>query len=618
MAINVKLLKQDEGMFGNSIVVVHFDRPFSQSYINEIKKLTYRQYKPDSYEWWIHLNELDKYIKAVGIYNIAFKDEHLRDYYEKIGQQKQEQHLEDVSTRLAKVKQEVKYEWKAKPYPHQIEGFNEGVLNKTFLIADEQGLGKTITAIAIAEARYNVGLIDKCLIVCGVNSTKYNWQKEIKQFSNQKVYVLDGSNEQKKLDQIEAWKHSDALFGIINIEALRPNCELKGSKGQKKTEDRKALDQFIFHPSSGCWVSKSPLMTALSPILKGNMVVVDEIHKCKNILNSRQGIALQQLDATYKLGLSGTPITNKVMDIWNIMVWLGYEHRSYYQFRNDYCVMGGYNDKEIVGYKNLDQLHQLLSHKMLRRKKDEVLDLPDKIYLEEYVNLTKEQRKQYNDTRKGVLQVLNSASGLNGTFKTDTVLVQLMRMRQITDGLFSSLTQNSKLNRVREMLEEIVESGNKAIIFTNFETTASLYREQLEEYSPAYIVGETSVKDRQKEVERFQNDDSCKIIIGTIGAMGTGLTLTAASYVFFIDKYWNPSENMQAEDRAHRIGTKSNVTIISMIAKNTIDENIEEIVKSKSVTANAVVDGVETSLNGGTTDKMTKKFILELIKENEE
>ena len=148
------------------------------------------------------------------------------------------------------------------------------------------------------------------------------------------------------------------------------------------------------------------------------------------------------------------------------------------------------------------------------------------------------------------------------------------------------------MNRIKEILtESIIPEGSKAILFTSYEEIASCYREAFKEYNPAYIVGKVSVENRQKEVNRFQNDPECKIAIGTIGAMGTGLTMTAASYVFFIDKDWAQTNNEQAEDRAHRIGTTDSVTVISMVAKDTIDERIEKILDRKADMFENIVDG---------------------------
>ena len=147
------------------------------------------------------------------------------------------------------------------------------------------------------------------------------------------------------------------------------------------------------------------------------------------------------------------------------------------------------------------------------------------------------------------------------------------------------------MERMIELVNEIVSSGQKAIIFSNWESMTEVAREKLKSYSPAYITGATKADERMKEVERFQNDDKCKVIIGTIGAMGTGLTLTAAQNVIFLDSPWNMALKAQAEDRAHRIGTKGTVSVITLCCRDTIDERIEELVEKKGQIADALVDG---------------------------
>lgn len=457
-----------------------------------------------------------------------------------------------VKERLKNYQPTLTYNMKNSLLPHQMEAFVFGTQHNRMLLADSPGLGKTITSIAIAayRLRKETALLRNCLIVCGVNSVKYNWMAEIEKHSNEKGMLFQGTL-QKKLKLIDEWYNDpDTLFGIINIESLR-NKEI---------------------------LAKLNEMTS--------MVIVDEIHKAKNG-ESKQGKALRNLTAPgIRIGLSGTPMTNKPEDLWNILSWLGIEPKSFPAFKRMYCVYGGYQNREIVNHKNLDKLSMLLKEVMLRRKKEDVIDLPPKIYKDEYVELTAEQTREYKEAREGILKVWDQI------LQTNNPLTSLLRLRQITSGLFTEPKQNAKMNRIKEILtESIIPEGSKAILFTSYEEIASCYREAFKEYNPAYIVGKVSVENRQKEVNRFQNDPECKIAIGTIGAMGTGLTMTAASYVFFIDKDWAQTNNEQAEDRAHRIGTTDSVTVISMVAKDTIDERIENILDRKADMFENIVDG---------------------------
>ena len=170
---------------------------------------------------------------------------------------------------------------------------------------------------------------------------------------------------------------------------------------------------------------------------------------------------------------------------------------------------------------------------------------------------------------------------------------ELLELFSKSDPCLSNLTDDSpKLDRIKEMLEEeIIPNGHKAIIFSQWSTIAKDLGIELSEYDPIVITGEVPPEQRQRLVDNFQTNPHCKVAIGTIGAMGTGLTLNKASYVFFMDKAWNSGDNAQAEDRAHRIGTVGAVNVISMVAKGTIDEAVEDYLLENKDLIDRVVDG---------------------------
>lgn len=309
------------------------------------------------------------------------------------------------------------------------------------------------------------------------------------------------------------------------------------------------------------------------------------VHNCKDP-TSQQGKALLKLQAETMISMTGTPLMNNPLDLYIHLKWLGYEKHAFYSFKKHYCVFGGFGGFQIVGYRNLDQLKAQFEEIMIRRLKKDVLDLPDKIYTTEYVEMSPKQTKIYKEIQSDLLDNIDKvSSALNP-------LSELIRLRQATGytGILSSTIQESaKLDRLEELLDEIVSNGGKALIFSNWTAMTNPTFERLRRFNPAIITGET--KDRVAEQDKFMNDDSCKVIIGTIGAMGTGLTLTAASTVIFLDEPWNRATREQAEDRAHRIGTKENVNIIFLITKNTIDERIHQIVEDKGEMADMLVDG---------------------------
>lgn len=531
----------------------YFDNAFKLSFrydpttVAKVKELAERRYLPEERAWEIPAHELPALIEKVGFNNISSNEE--------IVQALQSKEVEDkrqaTQERLKDIKPVIDFDFKTAPLPHQIEAFNTGLEKNSLLLGDEQGLGKTKESIDIAVARKHE--LVKCLIVCGVNSVKYNWEKEIKIHSNESSVMVDGKTMDIRVSQLNEWYKSSSYFGIINIESLRND----------KIQDALYLgikDGYI------------------------GAIIVDEIHKAKNG-SSQQGKALRILKAPVKIGLSGTPM-NKAEDLWNILTWLGVEKRSFYSFRNAYCVMGGYGGYKVVGHKNLESLNAELNTVMLRRKKDEVLDLPPKLYSTEYVELTTAQRKLYRDIKNGILQdmenILTSVNPLSCT----------LRLRQLTSGNPNITEDNPKLDRIKEMLEdEIIPNGYKAIIFSQWSTIAKDLGTELQEYQPIVITGDVKPEDRQKMVDTFQTNPHCKIAIGTIGAMGTGLTLNKASYVFFMDKAWNSGDNAQAEDRAHRIGTVGAVNVISMVAKGTIDEAVEDLLLENKDLFEKIVDG---------------------------
>ena len=308
-------------------------------------------------------------------------------------------------------------------------------------------------------------------------------------------------------------------------------------------------------------------------------------HKCKDP-TSQQGKALLKLQAETMISMTGTPLMNNPLDLYIHLKWLGYEKHAYYSFKKHYCIFGGFGGYQIVGYRNLDQLKEQFEDIMLRRLKKDVLDLPDKIYTTEYVEMSPKQAKIYKEVSMEIKENIDKVTNAINP------LAELIRLRQATGytGILSSTIQESaKLDRLEELLDEIVSNGGKALIFSNWTGMTNPTFERFKRFNPAIITGET--KNRVEQQDKFMNDDTCKIIIGTIGAMGTGLTLTAGSTVIFLDEPWNRATREQAEDRAHRIGTKENVNIIFLITKNTIDERIHDIVEQKGHLADMLVDG---------------------------
>jgi len=477
---------------------------------------------------------------------------------------------EVISKNLNEINIPKNYKFKTTPFDHQIKGVLYGINNNNFLLADELGIGKTLQAINIAIIKKELYNYKHCLIICGVNGLKWNWQAEIKKHSNENSYILGLRTNKKGNEVIDGNKNKlncllnlpEDYFIITNIESLRDK------------NINKKINELI---------NKNQI----------NMVIIDEIHKCKNP-QSQQGKAILKIKTESKIAMTGTPLMNNPMDLYIILKWLEIEKRTFWAFKNSYCTMGGFEGREIIGYKNLNELQIELDSIMLRRLKKDVLNLPEKIHTIDYVEMEPEQWKIYNEVKEELKQNIDLIKVGNNP------LDQLIRLRQATattNILSSTISKSAKFDRLEELVEELVANNKKCIIFSNWTSVVNPVFKLLKKYNPAIITGDIKEADRKKEEYKFMNDTNCKCIVGTIGAMGTGLTLTAGETVIFLDSPWNKANKEQAEDRTHRIGTISTINIITLVCKNTIDEKIEKIIEQKGKMSDLLVDFNKLSKN---------------------
>ena len=457
-------------------------------------------------------------------------------------------------------KPDSKYMSKTEPFEHQLQSYKYALTHNKFLLGDEQGLGKTKQALDIAVSRKHK--MNHCLIVCGVNNLKWNWYNEVYTHTNEQAHILGsrvnrkgktviGSTSERLADLKQV--HNE-YFIITNIETLRD----KEIQGQIK----KMCNEGII-----------------------GMTIIDEIHKCKNS-QSKQGKAIHCCCSYYRLALTGTPLMNNPIDLYNVLKWLQVENHTLGYFKNLYCELGGFGGYEIIGYKNLAQLETQLNKNMLRRRKKDVLDLPPKIYTDELLDMDSSQEKLYKDVQNQVIDDIDRIMLLPNP------LTELIRLRQVTSNpniLSSKNITNVKYDRIYDILESTTD---KVIIFSNWTQVINPLYIKLSSlgYNPALVTGES--KEPMEEMSKFQNDESCRVIIGTTPALGTGYTLTQANTVIFMDEPWSKAIKDQAEDRCHRIGTKGTVNIITLICKDTIDEKIHNIIKEKGELSDRIVDGI--------------------------
>lgn len=490
----------------------------------------------------------------------------------------------------------------AQPYQHQLDFMKYAIDREQrghrngFLVCDEQGLGKTGESMNLAIYNHTRHQFKHCLVICCVNSSKYNWSKDISEhtrgaytpyilgtrFRRDKISTRADTGAKEKLADLRTGhmygdpsKPELPYFLIVNIEAFRA----------KEGKTYPFTDEILKYILSG----------------KLQMIIIDEVHK--NVSpQSAQGKQLLELkaaigDRVQWIPMTGTPIVNKPVDLF-LPLKLIDAHRfsSYYTWCKEFVIYGGYGHHEIMGYKNIPRLKAMLQHNMIRRLKQDVLDLPPKIYYTEYVENTAYQNKLYKqivgeleENESEILQSLDPRA-------------KLLRLRQVNGSpeLIDSnividdtyIKKNAKLQRVMEILDDAAERGEKTLIFSNWvEPLRTLYKFISKRYKTCCFTGTMSDTLREKHKRVFMTDPEYTVMIGTIGAMGTTHTLTAATNVIFYDEPWTPSDKAQAEDRAHRIGTISDaVNIFTILSKDTVDDKVHDILYTKDSIGKFIVD----------------------------
>ena len=457
-------------------------------------------------------------------------------------------------------------------FKHQEECIEYSKRKNKFILADGMGLGKTLQGICVAITKKPE--VKHCLIVCCVNGMQYSWKHEVENATYESARIL-GDRFGKRTKK---WS-------------------IKGNK--EKLEDLNNLgDEYFIITNIEVFRNKDIVDKISSLCKKGiiGMCIVDEPHLGISNSQSQQGKNIHKIVCKYKMLLTGTPLMNSPIDLYNLLKWINVERHTKYQFENYYCRKGGFGGYQIIGYKHLDELQEQLDSCMLRRMKDEVLDLPPKIYKYEYVDLYPEQKKLYNEVKTGLIEKMDEIVELS-----PNPLAMLTGLRQVTECpqlVNETVDKCAKLDRMVELVDEIVANGEKVLVFSNWSKVINEAVKMVDKsYNPQVITGEVKVEDRQRIMKDFQTTDNCKVIFGTIGAAGTGLTLTAATTVIFLSEPWTFANKEQACDRVYRIGTTSSVNIITLITNDTIDEGVHETVMLKKDLSDAMVDQKYTGID---------------------
>lgn len=583
--INLVLKKSDKvnSYSGNSAFI---DFPYNANLINEIKgyPTIKRYWHSQTKQWEIDVDYVPQFIKFAGTYKISIigrnepHSNRLQFKKNKIEENGFGFNIDSDFELLKFLKEDCHLT--SNLYKHQLDAVRNYLKadgNGSVYIGDEAGLGKSLSATMIALAEQKLKGFPTTLIICCVNDLKWNFYRDILKHTNlypANVQILgmhyktSGSRRFEDIiigDSKEKLEHLDMLvkstkFLITNIESLR----------------------------------NKDIVNGLNKLCKKGIigqVIVDEAHKIANP-QAQQTQGLLKLDPAQRIPMSGTP-NNTPLGLWAPLYWMGVESNGFGAFKRHYCYLG--HHREVIGYKNMDQLQEMLSSVMIRRKKEDVLDLPEKNFYIDYVEMDSLQNKLYAFARDSVLANLDEIIGSNNP------LVKMLKMRQATGNTWSlaedletdifNNVRCAKLERLKDIIEERTDNGAKCIVFSNWVEVTSKLKTELAKYNPVVIDGTIKPKDKREAEIKFQNDENCKVLIGTIKSMGTGLNLTAASCAVFMDEPFTWIDFSQATDRLHRIGTSGSIDIISLITKDTIDEKIHDIISTKKDVSDYVVDG---------------------------
>ena len=431
---------------------------------------------------------------------------------------------------------------KGKLYPYQKVGVE--FLNASggrAIIADEMGLGKTVQALAYVKHRK----FERTLVIAPA-SVKFVWEAEAKKWTGVSTFVIQPKT---KLHEIS----SDIQLWVINYDVLK---------------------KFL------------PELTKI----RFDCVIADECHLVKSPTAMRTK-AFRQLASKVRsvIMLTGTPLLSRPVEMFTLLNAIDQKSwRNYYEYTRRYC--SGHQTRwgyDVSGASHIEELREKIGRYFLRRRKDEVLlDLPEKNRINIPVELSKEISIEYDTAERDLGRYLREHEG-----KQPAAIAKTLQAEKLAKlNVLRQLCALGKIDAAYEIIDSIIESGEKVIVFSSF---VGPLEQMLEYYKDKAVIltGQTSIEDRGPIVSRFQTDPDIKIFLGGIKSAGVGITLTAASNVLFLDMSWNPADHTQAESRAHRIGQRNSVNVYQLTAKNTIDEKMAEILEHKQIIFDRLIEG---------------------------
>lgn len=437
--------------------------------------------------------------------------------------------------------------------PYQLAGYNWlrflDEYNFGGCLADDMGLGKTIQALALLQHQKNENPEGTNLIVMPT-SLLYNWEMEARKFTPKiKILNYTGINRVKDTSQFARYDVVITSYGTTRV-------------------DTEILGDFYF-----------------------NYIILDESQAIKNP-DSLISKKVRHLKSRRKLILSGTPIENSTLDLWSQMSFLNpglLGNESY--FKKEYLIPIERKRDE----QKTQKLNSIIKPFLLRREKGQVADdLPEKVINIRYCTMSEEQKAIYDEEKNVFRSKIMDMIETDGLSKSHMILLQgLTQLRQIANHpkmVKPDYTAGSgKLEEVTYMIENSISKGHKVLIFSQFVKHLKIVAEYLQGLKIAYSYLDGATKDRQGEVEKFQNNEQVPVFLISLKAGGTGLNLTKADYVFLLDPWWNPAVEAQAIDRAHRIGQTRKVFAYKFVTKDTIEEKIVKLQEHKQRLASDLI-----------------------------
>ena len=467
--------------------------------------------------------------------------------------------------------------------PYQVRGYSWlaflGQLGLGACLADDMGLGKTVQALAHVEARWRGEGRRPTLLICPT-SVIANWEKEAARFTpDLPVLVHHGAGRARAELRQQAGRHAIVISSYALLH-----------------RDLEALKEVE-------WAA----------------VILDEAQNIKNA-GTRQARAARAIEAPVRIALTGTPVENSVGDLWSLMEFLNPSFLgTQAEFKRTFFVpIQAARDPEATS-----RLKRLTGPFVLRRLKTDraiIADLPDKMEMKVFCTLTREQASLYQAVMAEAMDTLKGVGG-DDIQRKGVILATLSKLKQVCNHPAQFLGDNSplpgrsgKLARLTEMMEEVLDTGDRALVFTQFAQMGALLRQHLEETfgrEVLFLHGAVPRAQRDRMVERFQaHDGGAPIFILSLKAGGTGLNLTGATHVFHFDRWWNPAVESQATDRAFRIGQRRRVQVHKFLCAGTLEDKIDEMIEKKKAVAEQVVGSGEAWLTALSASQLRELLAL--------